>query len=150
MNLMNIDAKRSFRIAQIEAEGNDPLETGKSYGTPHDLASLYGLGRTQSDPGNVPDGYNEKVPLGRKKKNKTDRGTQDNAFGKDPLGRKGMKNDDNESSRLRPTFKGGSPLAMEHKTMLKKAPGPKRTGKKLVFEEEISGNGLLDEKQLKE
>ena len=149
-DLVKQDAKRSFRIAQIEAEGNDPLETGKSYGTPHDLASLYGLGRTQSDPGNVPDGYNEKVPLGRKKKNKTDRGTQDNAFGKDPLGRKGMKNDDNESSRLRPTFKGGSPLAMEHKTMLKKAPGPKRTGKKLVFEEEISGNGLLDEKQLKE
>jgi hypothetical protein len=149
-DLVKQDAKRSFRINQIEAEGNDPLETGKSYGTPHDLASLYGLGRTQSDPGNVPDGYNEKVPLGRKKKNKTDRGTQDNAFGKDPLGRKGMKNDDNESSRLRPTFKGGSPLAMEHKTMLKKAPGPKRTGKKLVFEEEISGNGLLDEKQLKE
>ena len=149
-DLVQQDAKRAFRLNQIEAEGNDPLETGKSYGTPHDLASLYGLGRTQSDPGNVPDGYNEKVPLGRKKKNKTDRGTQDNAFGKDPLGRKGMKNDDNESSRLRPTFKGGSPLAMEHKTMLKKAPGPKRTGKKLVFEEEIKGNGLLDEKQLKE
>ncbi len=149
-DLVQQDAKRTFRMNQIEAEGNDPLETGKSYGTPHDLASLYGLGRTQSDPGNVPDGYNEKVPLGRKKKNKTDRGTQDNAFGKDPLGRKGMKNDDNESSKLRPTFKGGSPLAMEHKTMLKKAPGPKRTGKKLVFEEEIKGNGLLDEKQLKE
>ena len=149
-DLVQQDAKRAFRLNQIEAEGNDPLETGKSYGTPHDLASLYGLGRTQSDPGNVPDGYNEKVPLGRKKKKKTDRGTQDNAFGKDPLGRKGMKNDDNESSRLRPTFKGGSPLAMEHKTMLKKAPGPKRTGKKLVFEEEIKGNGLLDEKQLKE
>ena len=149
-DLVQQDAKRTFRMNQIEAEGNDPLETGKSYGTPHDLASLYGLGRTQSDPGNVPDGYNEKVPLGRKKKNKTDRGTQDNAFGKDPLGRKGMKSDDNESSKLRPTFKGGSPLAMEHKTMLKKAPGPKRTGKKLVFEEEIKGNGLLDEKQLKE
>tara|TARA_R100001443_G_scaffold117355_1_gene141671 strand:+ start:214 stop:2106 length:1893 start_codon:yes stop_codon:yes gene_type:complete len=149
-DLVQQDAKRAFRLNQIEAEGNDPLETGKSYGTPHDLASLYGLGRTQSDPGNVPDGYNEKVPLGRKKKKKTDRGTQDNAFGKDPLGRKGMKNDGNESSRLKPTFKGGSPLAMEHKTMLKKAPGPKRTGKKLVFEEEIKGNGLLDEKQLKE
>ena len=149
-DLVQQDAKRAFRLSQIEAEGNDPLETGKSYGTPHDLASLYGLGRTQSDPGNVPDGYNEKVPLGRKKKKKTDRGTQDNAFGKDPLGRKGMKNDDNESNRLRPTFKGGSPLAMEHKNMLKKAPGPKRTGKKLVFEEEINGNGLLDEKQLKE
>ena len=40
---------------QIEAEGNDPVETGKSYGTPHDLASLYGKGRMYSDPTNVPD-----------------------------------------------------------------------------------------------
>ena len=148
-DLVKQDAKRAFRMNQIEAEGNDPLETGKSYGTPHDLASLYGLGRTQSDPGNVPDGYDEKNPLGRPKKKKTDRGTQDNAFGKDPLGRKGMKNDDNESNKLRPSFKGGSPLAMEQKNMLKKAPGPKRTGKKLVFEEEKRGNGLLDENQLK-
>ena len=148
-DLIQQDAKRSFRLNQIEAEGNDPLETGKSYGTPHDLASLYGVGRTQSDPGNVPDGYDEKNPLGRPKEKNTDRGTQDNAFGKDPLGRKGMKKDDNESSKLRPSFKGGSPLAMEQKNMLKKAPGPKRTGKKLVFEEEKNGNGLLDENQLK-
>ena len=33
--------------------------------------------------------------------------------------------------------------------MLKKAPGPKRTGKRLVVEEEKNGNGLLDENQLK-
>ena len=39
------DAKLRFRINQIENEGNDPLETGKSYGTPHDLASLYGRNR---------------------------------------------------------------------------------------------------------
>jgi hypothetical protein len=55
-DLTREDAKRKFRIAQIEAEGNDPVETGKSYGTPHDLASLYGKGRMYSDPGNVPDG----------------------------------------------------------------------------------------------
>ena len=58
-DLVKQDAKRKFRLAQIENEGNDPLETGKSYGTPHDLASLYGMGRTQSDPGNIPDGYDE-------------------------------------------------------------------------------------------
>ena len=44
-DLIREDAKRKFRIDQIEAEGNDPVETGKSYGTPHDLASLYGKGR---------------------------------------------------------------------------------------------------------
>ena len=148
-DLVQQDTKRNFRLAQIEAEGNDPLETGKSYGTPHDLASLYGMGRTQSDPANVPDGYNEKSPLGRPKESNTDRGKQENAFGKDPLGRKGMKNDDNESSRLRPKFKGGSPLAMEQREMLKKVPGPHRTGKQLVFEQEKKGNDLLDENQLK-
>ncbi len=149
-DLVRQDQKRNFRLAQIEAEGNDPLETGKSYGTPHDLASLYGLGRTQSDPANIPDGYNEKVPLGRKKEKLTNRGKQENNFGKDPLGRKGVKNDDNESSKLRPTFKGGSPLALEAKEMLKKAPRPPRTEKQLVFEDETNGNNLLDEKQLKE
>ena len=148
-DLVQQDTKRNFRLAQIEAEGNDPLETGKSYGTPHDLASLYGMGRTQSDPANVPDGYDEKNPLGRPKESNTDRGKQENAFGKDPLGRKGMKNDDNESSRLRPKFKGGSPLAMEQREMLKKVPGPHRTGKQLVFEQEKKGNDLLDENQLK-
>jgi hypothetical protein len=149
-DLVRQDTKRSFRLAQIEAEGNDPLETGKSYGTPHDLASLYGMGRTQSDPANVPDGYDEKNPLGRPKEKLTNRGKQENNFGKDPLGREAAKGgNDTESNRLRPKFKGGSPLAMEQKEMLKKAPKPFRTGKKLVFEEEKNGNGLLDESQLK-
>ncbi len=149
-DLIRQDAKRSFRISQIEAEGNDPQETGKSYGTPHDLASLYGVGRTQSDPSNVPDGYDEKVPLGRKKESNTDRGKQENAFGKDPLGRNGMKKDYNDSKGSKPNFKGGSPLALETKQMLKKAPRPPKTEKQLVFEEEKKGNGLLDESQLHE
>ena len=146
--LIQQDAKRKFRLAQIEAEGNDPQETGKSYGTPHDLASLYGIGRTQSDPSNVPDGYDEKVPLGRKKESNTDRGKQENAFGKDPLGRNGMKKDYNDSKGLKPNFKGGSPLALETKNMLKKVPRPPKTGKQLVFEKENKGDSLLDESQL--
>ena len=36
-DLIRKDAKRKFRLTQIENEGNDPVETGKSYGTPHDL-----------------------------------------------------------------------------------------------------------------
>jgi hypothetical protein len=55
------DQKRRFRMAQIETEGNDPLTTGRSYGTPHDLASLYGKGRMYTEPtGDVPMGYDEK------------------------------------------------------------------------------------------
>ena len=64
-DLSREDAKRAFRNTQIEAEGNDPVETGQSYGTPHDLASLYGKGRYYGD-GEVPEGYDENDPkLGR-------------------------------------------------------------------------------------
>jgi hypothetical protein len=34
------DKKRTFRLTQIEAEGNDPVKTGQSFGTAHDLAAL--------------------------------------------------------------------------------------------------------------
>jgi hypothetical protein len=79
------DKKRSFRISQIENEGNDPVESGTSFGTPHDLASLYGKGRY----GEVPIGYDEKE-AGRPQEKVSDYGTQDHALGKDPIGAKGM------------------------------------------------------------
>ena len=111
-DLTREDAKRKFRIAQIAAEGNDPVETGKSYGTPHDLASLYGKGRTMSDPGNVPDGYNEDDPkLGRPTADLYR--VEDSNFGKDIITIKGMKNKDkNSSDSIRNNFKGGSPLPL--------------------------------------
>ena len=87
--LITSDKKRTFRWQQIEEEGNDPLESGKSYGTPHDLANLYGRGRYKDN--SVPDGYDENVPLGRPVTNTTDRNTQKDNFGKDRLGIKGAK-----------------------------------------------------------
>ena len=144
-DLIREDAKRAFRLGQIEAEGNDPVETGKSYGTPHDLASLYGKGRYQTDPGNVPDGYDEDKDLGRPKEKVSDRNTQDDAFGKDRLGRRGAKQDYNTSDSIKPNFKGGSPLALE--TMLKKIPVNK---KQLVYEQDKAKESLLDESNLKE
>ena len=134
------DSKRKFRLTQISEEGNDPEETGKSYGTPHDLASLYGLGRMQTDPGNVPDGYNEEKPLGRPKEKASNINTQKDAFGVDRLGRKGNKKDYDSSDSIRPRFKGGSPLALED---LKKYINKK----KLIFEQKSS---LLDESNLKD
>ena len=149
-DLVREDAKRTFRNAQLEAEGNDPVETGQSYGTPHDLASLYGKGRYYDDPENVPAGYNEKE-LGRPEEKVSNINTQDGNFGKDRLGVDRMKGKENESDSIRPTYKGGSPMALEAKTaylqnkdMLKKIP---MNRKQLVFEQEDS---LLDEKQLKE
>ena len=147
-DLIREDTKRAFRLSQLESEGNDPQETGKSYGTPHDLASLYGQGRMISDPSNVPDGYDEtkeKEVLGRPKEKVSLRNTQDDNFGKDRLGRKGMKNDANFSKGLRQNFKGGSPLALE--TLINSIPFGK---KRMVFEEDIKGESLLDEKNIKE
>ncbi len=140
------DQKRKFRVTQIEAEGNDPLETGKSYGTPHDLASLYGTGRMDSDPANIPDGYNEKVPLGRPEEKVSKRNTQDDNFGKDRLGAKGMKDDDNESDSIKPQYKGGSPLALQEK--LKNQQLFESLNKKLSLQDK--GESLLDESNIKE
>jgi len=146
------DAKRKFRLTQVENEGNDPLETGKSYGTPHDLASLYG--RQRYDVGEVPEGYDEKDPLGRPKENVTDKNTQDNAFGKDRIGRSGVTKDNDESDSINPQYKGGSPLALETKTQRNKNAyvfnSIKNQKKQMIFENDIRGNSLLDESQIRE
>ena len=148
-DLIREDAKREFRVNQIEAEGNDPIETGKSYGTPHDLASLYGSGRMHSDPGNVPDGYKDgtkdKTPLGRPTEKVSKRNTQNDNFGKDRLGADGMKKDYNDTNK--------SPMALEsntnylqHQSLLKTIP----TEKQLVFEQDKAKSSLLDESNIKE
>ena len=147
-SLTREDAKRKFRLDQIAAEGNDPVETGQSYGTPHDLASLYGKGRMYSDPGNVPDGYNEDAELGRPKDSITNRGKQDNNFGKDPLGVKRMKDTDkNEGSNKLSISEFEKPEV----TYLKNKDIFKQLNKKqLVFEQDKKDSTLLDESQLKD
>jgi hypothetical protein len=154
-DLISQDAKRRFRLNQIENEGNDPLETGKSYGTPHDLASMYGLNRYKD--GSIPKGYADDLEdddRGRPTENPTGKNTQDNAFGKDRLGNKGMKKDNDESDSTRPSYKGGSPLALEAKSMYKKNKDMfkniKLNRKQLIFEKDIKGNSLLDESQIRE
>ena len=151
-DLIREDAKRKFRLTQIESEGNDPIVSGQSYGTPHDLASLYGRGR-YDDGSEVPTGYDEKAPLGRPEEKVTNRNTQDSAFGKDRIGAQGNRKDD-ESSPLKNNFKGGSPLALENKSlskfqsdMLSKIPTNK---KQMIFESDKQNESLLDENQIRE
>jgi hypothetical protein len=123
-------------------------------GTPHDLASLYGSGRMQSNFENLPKGYDEnKKEQGRPKEKVSKRNTQDDNFGKDRLGSKGMKNDYNSNNKLKNDFKGGSPLALENNqffkygNMLKNIPFPK---KELIFEKDKKENSLLNESNIKE
>lgn len=145
------DAKREFRIKQVTEEGNDPKVTGKSYGTPHDLATLYGKGRMGSNPENVPDGYGEDVKLGRPTEKASNINTQNNVFGRDRLGKADMKTDDQEGYG-KVNYKGGSPLALEtaqsiyqkNKTLIE---GLIKTP---LFPKENEEISLLDENQLRE
>lgn len=148
--LVKEDAKRKFRLSQIENEGNDPLETGQTYGTPHDIASSYGKGRVYSRPGSVPDGYNEDEPqMGRPEEKASNINTTNDPLGLDRLGRKAMKTDDQQGYGRDNT----SPFALEstkkeftkHRKVLDSlAP------KKMIFESERKANGLLDESQIRE
>ena len=87
--LVREDAKRDFRLSQIENEGNDPVVSGQSFGTPHDLASIYGRER-----GDIPTGYDERSPQpeGKPREKFSILGTQkDPLGGRDRLGVHGMK-----------------------------------------------------------
>jgi len=86
------DAMHKFRVNQIENEGNDPIETGESYGTPHDLAHLYSNARLKQDK-ELPDGYDEEKP-GRPKKNISSYNSDKSNFSRDTLGRSGLTGDD--------------------------------------------------------
>lgn len=86
-DLVREDAKRDFRLNQITSEGNDPLESGKTYGTPHDLATIYKQNNDTTD-GKLPPGYEEKdVTMGRPRERMSIIGTQDDPLGgRDRLG----------------------------------------------------------------
>lgn len=89
------DHKTLFRLEQIKTEGNDPVKTGQSYGTPHDIASLYKGG----SPNNIPKGYDEREQAppggwpgaGRPEEPGT-YGTHQHPLGWDPLGNKANRN----------------------------------------------------------
>jgi hypothetical protein len=132
------DQKRSFRTTQIAEEGNDPVETGRSYGTPHDLASLYGRGRYEEN--SVPDNYDEKVPLGRPQEKASNINTQDNAFGRDRLGRKDNKVDDQP----------GPGIAEAKSASNTKRSLMESLQKELVFASDKRKESLLDESRIKE
>lgn len=144
------DAKRKFRMSQIENEGNDPLETGESYGTPHDIATSYGKGRVYDRPGAVPAGYDRDRPVGRPEEKASNIDTTNDPLGMDRLGKKAMKTDDQQGYGRDNT----SPFTMEttkrqlskHSRLLDEIP----MRKKLVFESQKNGESLLDERQIRE
>ena len=103
-DLVREDTKRAFRVNQIEAEGNDPAKSGMTYGTPHDLASMYGRRSVATpkggEPGALPKGYSEVEKEqewgqpgpegGRPTEKASVYGTNDALGGRDRLGQHGM------------------------------------------------------------
>jgi hypothetical protein len=134
------DASHIFRLNQIENEGNDPIESGESYGTPHDLASLYSTKRDKTIK-DVPDGYDEEKP-GRPAIKLSRYDTDQANMGRDPLGKAGLTADDtpNRTNNV-------STFALEENSrLLKKLALPKTKGKQILKEKNTSS--LLDEKNI--
>jgi len=161
------DIKLKFRHDQIEAEGNDPVTTGQSFGTPHDLAMVGQEGQKEQGQGGgdaeEPGSYDsdDKVSIfaqdnrgapkgghpgaGRPKggqKYKTDRA----ARGRDPIGAKQNKSLSRDKA-IKHTYKNGSPMRdwiSKQKTKAIITETMKNT-LEIPFNDE---GGLLDEKNL--
>jgi hypothetical protein len=145
-DLVREDKKRVFRLTQIENEGNDPVESGVSYGTPHDLASMYG--RRKGETSKTPVGYNEEPIQGRPKIRASVKGTQEDPLGgRDPLGKHGMKGgypSDNENVSESGTL--AKSIYHNFKKSLSQQPI-----KKLIFEKKQENDtNLLDERNLRD
>jgi len=137
------DAERAFRYNQIENEGNDPAISGESYGTPHDLASIYADRSDKPGDTEIPDGYDEKKnPVGRPKEKASIFKTDKSAFGRDPLGSKDMKPETPFDKTRKDKIK---PFAMEQ--TLRQIKG-KNSKKIVIFEQKEEEPGLLDEKNI--
>ena len=152
-DLVREDAKRDFRLSQIENEGNDPVVTGESFGTPHDLASIYG----SRERGDVPAGYDERDPQpeGKPREKFSILGTQkDPMGGRDRLGVHGMKGgfpSDNENVS-EDIYKKKSPGSLKAKMILTQNKNMFSPFKKtLIFEEkEVEESELLNEDNIKD
>jgi hypothetical protein len=137
------DVKRTFRYNQIEQEGNDPAISGESYGTPHDLASVYN--KTNNGEKDIPDGYDEKEknPEGRPKEKASTYKTDASSFGRDPLGAKGMK--DGGTSKNSLTYKN-KPSAFALESL--KSYNNSKKGKIVLYESTKKESDLLNENNI--
>jgi hypothetical protein len=108
------DIKQKFRQTQIENEGNDPVLTKESFGTPHDIASLHTKGGPtyQINDGETPEGG--WPGAGRPAKN-LKYGTDDHVFGRDPIGKKDVENTLKTKNTVKHDYKKNSPLSLEGK-----------------------------------
>ena len=145
------DIRLGFRQKQLEEEGNDPVKSGESFGTPHDLAALQ-QSSDDSEEGGSPFGENNGgAPEGGhegagRPKESGNYGTDNNPLGRDPLGNKGI-------SVKAETYNANSVINKEHTNVIINAMKSKGKTKEILMEslkddtndETLS---LLDEKNI--
>jgi hypothetical protein len=162
------DLKLGFRQNQIENEGNDPLKTGESFGTPHDMAAMSqqpaaegggqqppaeGGGQQPPAPPNSevgPDGGSPEsgFPGAGAPQKGSATGTDESNFGRNPLGYE--KNISPESTYHK--FRK-SPLSVEGMQLKASLQQSKMKSKKMLIESlstesEINEVSMLDEKNI--
>jgi hypothetical protein len=136
------DLKLGFRQTQIEDEGNDPVKTGQSFGTAHDIASM---NQKSDDEGGSPEGGFDGA--GRPPEGGTYK-TDDNPFGRDPLG----QDTDIKPASTYHKYRN-SPLAYESAQALKTSLKSVKQKSSTIINESLSDDvqkesGLLDERNL--
>lgn len=84
------DLKEEFRYQQIKDEGNDPVQTNEALGTKgHMLRMQYNMSKSNNnDDKEMPD---DGWPGSGRPERKTNYGTDDDVFGRDPIGRKAVQ-----------------------------------------------------------
>lgn len=145
------DLKLGFRQEQIESEGNDPVKTGESFGTPHDLATA----NQQSQDGGDFESFEENIggaPKGGfegagRPKEGGDYATDDSVFGRDPLGNR------TKTRGLERAYNANEVVNKEVTTTMLSAMKTKLKSKKIITEslridDEPITIGLLDEKNI--
>jgi hypothetical protein len=146
------DLKQDFRKEQIKSEGNDPVKTNMSFGTPHDIASMHVANKI----GDLPIEQEHVAGPGRPKDAST-WGKHSSPHGRDPLGVKELtKTFSADKSPLQHNFKGGSPLSTENissknliDSLKSKFKSPKVLKQTLIEDVQDNDAGtMLDERQL--
>ena len=143
------DLKQTFRKEQIKSEGNDPVKTNQSFGTPHDIASMH----VATNDGLLPGQEQEHVAGPGRPENHQSWGTHDSPHGRDPLAIKSLgKSLSTDKSPLQHQYRGGSPLSTENiqiNSLINSMKSSNVIKQTLLSETQDKDSGtMLDESQL--
>ena len=147
------DLKQTFRKEQIKGEGNDPVKTNQSFGTPHDIATMH----TATSGELLPGQEQEHVAGPGRPKGPTTGKSHKSPFGRDPLAAKEIGNTfKQDKNPLQHKYKNGTPLSTENveiNNLIDSMKTSKKSSKiiqqTMLSEEKVGDNGtMLDESQL--